>query len=182
MKNFNRSIAILAATAAVLALTACGTTRAPDPQEVSAKLVEKSAPDWFTNPQSNASAYQAVGDGVSASMSGAVSNARTAAFEGICQSAGAVVRSQSKQFRMDTERSSGQVNTTATRNFCPDVDVSGAVVEKQHIVRDGSRFRAFVLVSLNKGVNAAKGIKSVADAEFKDLDRVNDEYQKNKKQ
>ena len=182
MTKFNRSIVAITVATAAIALAACSTTKAPDPQEVSAKLVEKVAPDWFTAPPANNSAYQAVGDGVSASISGAVANARTSAFEGICQSAGGVVRSQSKQFRVDTDRSSSQVNTTATRNFCPDVDVSGAVVEKQHIVRDGARFRAFVLVSLDRGVSLTRGVRTQADAEFRELDQVNSEYQQNKKQ
>lgn len=161
-------------------LVGCGTTTRTDPQETSAKLVEKETPAWFFKPETNPSNYQAVGDGVSASMSGALSNARTAAFEGLCQSAGSVVRSQSKQFRQDTAQSSQQVNTTATRNFCPDLDVAGATVEKQHIIRDGSRFRAFVLVSLSKGAVGSRDFKATSEAEFKELDRINSEYQNNK--
>ena len=84
---------------------------------IETKLIEKETPAWFLKPETNSSNHQAVGDGVSASMSGALSNARTAAFEGLCQSAGSVVRSQSKQFRQDTAQSSQQVNITATRNF-----------------------------------------------------------------
>ena len=84
-------------------------------------------------------------------MSGALSNARANAFEGICQSAGGTVRSQTKIFRQDTESASTSLSTTAIRNLCPDVDVTGAVVEKRKIMQDGARFRAFVLVALPVG-------------------------------
>ncbi len=162
------------------ALVGCGTAARTDPQETSAKLTEKETPAWFLKPETNLSSYKAVGDGVSASMSGALSNARTAAFEGLCQSAGSVVRSQSKQFRQDTAQSSQQINTTATRNFCPDLDVAGATVEKQHVIRDGYRFRAFVLVSLSKSATSSRDYKTTSEAEFKELDRMNEEYKNNK--
>lgn len=175
-----RKIAILSIIVAAAALAACSSTpkEGPDRQEASAKLVEKNIPDWFNTPSESSSAYKAVGDGVSGSLSGALSNARTAAFEGICQSAGSMVRSQNKQFRQDTGSASTSVNTSVTRNFCPDVDVSGAVVEKQQIFRDGSRFRAFVLVRLDKGASSAKAVNATADKEFKELDKLNAEFKK----
>ena len=144
-------------------------------------MVEKNTPEWFLTAQQSPNAYKSVGDGASSSMSGALSNARTAAFEGICQSAGSIVRSQNKQFRQDTESNSTAMTTSVTRNFCPDVDVSGAVVEKQHIARDGARFRAWVLVSLDKGAANNKHVRSTAAQEFKELDQINEDYQAQKR-
>jgi hypothetical protein len=108
-------------------------------------------PDWFVEVPKSSDTIYSVGDGVSSSMSGALGNARANAFEGICQSAGGTVRSQTKIFRQDTESSSTSLSTTAIRNLCPDVDVTGAVVEKRKVIQDGARFRAFVLVALPMG-------------------------------
>lgn len=175
-----RTFAIMSAIVAAAALTACSSTPKDgnERQVASAKLVEKNTPDWFTEVPVSNSAYKAVGDGVSSSMSGALSNARTAAFEGICQSAGSVVRSQNKQFRQDGESASSSVNTSVTRNFCPDVDVSGSVIERQQIFRDGARFRAFVLVSLDKNAAANKSVRATAAKEFNELDRLNSEFKR----
>jgi len=152
----------------VTLLAACGTVQPQTPvapaqalnpqpvpmiskQEVSAQRAMDAIPDWFTDVPKSADTIYSVGDGVSGSMSGALTNARANAFEGICQSAGGTVRSQTKIFRQDTDSSSTSMSTTAIRNLCPDVDVTGAVVEKRKIIQDGSRFRAYVLVALPMG-------------------------------
>jgi hypothetical protein len=121
------------------------------PQVVSVQRAVDAVPEWFVEVPKSADTIYSVGDGVSSSMSGALSNARANAFEGICQSAGGTVRSQTKIFRQDTESASTSLSTTAIRNLCPDVDVTGAVVEKRKIMQDGARFRAFVLVALPVG-------------------------------
>ena len=127
-------------------------TMAPvSPQVVSVQRAVDAVPEWFVEVPKSADTIYSVGDGVSSSMSGALSNARANAFEGICQSAGGTVRSQTKIFRQDTESASTSLSTTAIRNLCPDVDVTGAVVEKRKIMQDGARFRAFVLVALPVG-------------------------------
>jgi hypothetical protein len=108
-------------------------------------------PDWFVDVPKSTDTIYSVGDGVSSSMSGALGNARANAFEGICQTAGGTVRSQTKIYRQDTETNSTSLSTTAIRNLCPDVDVTGAVVEKRRVIQDGARFRAFVLVALPMG-------------------------------
>jgi hypothetical protein len=142
-------------------------------------------PDWFVEVPKNPNTIYAVGDGVSGSISGALGNARANAFEGICQSAGGQVRSQTKVFRTDTERASTSISTTAIRNLCPDVDVTGATVEKRKIVRDGDRYRAYVLVSLPMGeANVLSRTKQAdkmqekalgtREQEFKELDRLVD--------
>lgn len=161
----------------VAALAACSSAPVSK-QEASAKFVEKEVPSWFMQAASTSNAYKSAGDGVSGSLSGALGNARANALEGICQAAGGTVRSQTKVFRQDTESNSQSISTTAIRNFCPDVDVSGAVIEKQHVVRDGERFRAFVLVSLDKGAAAEKAVRTNAAAEFKELDKLNADHQK----
>lgn len=154
-------------------------------QELSAQRAIEAVPDWFIDVPKSTDTIYSVGDGVSGSLSGALTNARANAFEGICQSAGGTVRSQTKIFRQDTESSSNSMSTTAIRNLCPDVDVTGAVVEKRKVIQDGSRFRAFVLVALpvgDKNVLARtkqadkmqdRAMQSSGDA-FKELDQLVD--------
>ena len=153
------------------------------PQEASAQRVIDNVPEWFVDVPKKDNAIYAVGDGVSGSLSGAIGNARANAFEGICQAAGGKVRSQTKVFRQDTEQSSVSVTTTAIRNICPDVDVTGATVEKRSVIRDGNRFRAYVLVALPTGeANTLARTKQAdriteraldaRDREFKELDQV----------
>jgi len=121
------------------------------PQVASVQRAMDAIPDWFVDVPKSTDTIYSVGDGVSSSMSGALGNARANAFEGICQSAGGTVRSQTKIYRQDTETNSTSLSTTAIRNLCPDVDVTGAVVEKRKVIQDGARFRAFVLVALPMG-------------------------------
>lgn len=155
-------------------------------QEQAVRQTINQIPDWFVDVPKVDNAIHAVGDGVSGSVSGAIAQARANAFEGICQAAGGRVRSQTKIFRQDTEKSSTSYSTTAIRNICPDVDVTGATVEKRKIVQDGGRYRAFVLVSLPTGdANTLARTKQSdkmdelsitnKDKEFKELDRIVDE-------
>ena len=140
-------------------------------------------PKWFVEVPRVENTIHAVGDGVSGSISGAIAQARGNAFEGICQAAGGRVRSQTKVFRQDTEKSSTSVTTTAIRNLCPDVDVTGAVVENRKVVQDGNRFRAYLLVALPVGeanvlarTKQADKMQELAignkEHEFKELDRL----------
>lgn len=175
------SVRLALSAVLVATLAACSSTPPVSQQEQSAKLVEKVVPEWFLNASSTPTAYKSAGDGVSGSISGAIGNARANAFEGICQAAGGTVRSQTKIFRQDTESKSTSMSTTAIRNFCPDVDVSGASIEKQQVVRDGERFRAFVLVSLDKGAASDKHVRTTAAQEFKELDKLNAEVQSQKR-
>jgi hypothetical protein len=177
-------------------MTACSTTPPPapvavapvravatNPQEASAQRVIDAVPEWFLNVPKKSDTIYAVGDGFSGSLSGALGNARANAFEGICQSAGGTVRSQTKIFRQDTEQSSTSISTTAIRNLCADIDVSGANVEKREVIRDGNRFHAYVLVAFPLGetntiarTKQADKLASQAlgarEREFKELDRV----------
>lgn len=121
------------------------------PQEQAVRQTINQIPDWFVDVPKVEDTIHAVGDGVSGSVSGAIAQARANAFEGICQAAGGKVSSQTKIFRQDTEKSSTSYSTTAIRNLCPSVDVTGATVEKRKIVQDGNRYRAFVLVALPVG-------------------------------
>jgi hypothetical protein len=188
----------IASIALLAALTACSTTQpvaqtpmpAPKPVyanagEAAAQNVIDNVPEWFVDVPKKDSVIYAVGDGVSGSLSGAIGNARANAFEGICQAAGGRVRSQTKVYRQDTEASSTSVTTTAIRNVCPDVDVTGANVEKRHVIRDGNRFRAYVLVALPVGeANKLARQKQMdklqeramanRDREFKELDNLVD--------
>jgi hypothetical protein len=121
------------------------------PAEAAVVRTISQIPDWFVDIPKVENTIHAVGDGVSGSVSGAIAQARANAFEGICQAAGGKVSSQTKIFRQDTEKSSTSYSTTAIRNLCPSVDVTGATVEKRKIIQDGSRYRAFVLVALPVG-------------------------------
>jgi hypothetical protein len=181
-----KKVALVLAVGAVL--TACGTT-GPQPtaqQKFEVQRAQTSIgniPEWFTDIPKDDGAIYATGDAVSSSASGALSVARANAFEGICQTAGGKVRSQTKVYRVDTEKSSTSTSTTAIRNFCPDVDVTGATVTKSSFVQEGGRIRAFVMVKLPIGDNnvlartkqrdqlerqAVGGMKQ----EFKELDEI----------
>jgi hypothetical protein len=181
-------------------LSACSTTRtqtvattAPgqpvlvatpvNAQETSAKRTVDAIPEWFIEVPRVDGVIHSVGDGVSGSLAGALSNARANAYEGICQSAGGTVRSQTKVYRQDSDTASTSMTTTAIRNLCPDVDVTGATVEKRKIIQDGSRFRAYVLVSLPMGeknvLARTKQANKIAERaagnatrEFKELDEL----------
>jgi len=120
-------------------------------REKSADRVIDGAPDWFTKPPVSKDAVYAVGDSYGGTLSGAIGNARANAFEGICQAAGGTVRSQTKVYRQDTQDASTGLTTTAIRNMCPDVDVTGADVSKHKIIRVGDRFHAYVLVAMPLG-------------------------------
>lgn len=168
-------------------LTACASGPQPTAQQKveieRAKVSVSNIPDWFADLPKEDNAIYATGDAVSSSASGALSTARANAFEGICQSAGGKVRSQTKVYRVDTEKSSTSTSTTAIRNFCPDVDVTGAQVAKTAFVQEGGRIRAFVLVKLPTGdANTLartkhrerlerQAVGNMKD-EFKELDRV----------
>jgi hypothetical protein len=180
----------------VAGLAACSTAQqtpvamqpAPQPVPVAGQPMQQSMsaiPDWFTEHPKSDDAIYSVGDGVSSSVSGALGNARANAFEGICQGAGGTVRSQTKIFRQDTETGSTSMSTTAIRNFCADVSVAGAHVEKSKVIVENGRYHAFVLVSLplgDKNVITRKkqvqaddvAVKTNAQKEFKELDDLND--------
>jgi hypothetical protein len=168
-------------------VSACSTT---GPQTTQEKIQSKRAqayvnniPSWFTDVPKADDAIYAVGDAISGSASGALSTARANAFEGICQTAGGKVRSQSKVYRVDTERSSTSTSTTAIRNFCPDVDVTGATVTKTEFIQENGRVRAFVQVKLPIGESNVLARTKHRDQlerqavgnmkeEFKELDRI----------
>lgn len=120
-------------------------------REKAADRVIDSAPDWFTKPPVSKDAVYAVGDSYGGTLSGAISNARANAFEGICQASGGTVRSQTKVYRQDTQDASTGLTTTAIRNMCPDVDVTGAEVNNHKVIRVGDRFHAYVLVAMPLG-------------------------------
>ena len=168
-------------------LTACASGPQPTAQQKvevdRARTSVSNIPDWFVEVPKADDAIYAVGDAVSSSASGALSTARANAFEGICQTAGGKVRSQTKVYRVDTEKSSTSTSTTAIRNFCPDVDVTGATVTKTAFVQEGGRIRAFVQVKLPTGdantlartkhreALERKAVGNMRD-EFKELDRI----------
>ena len=168
-------------------VSACSTTGPQTAQQkIQAQRAQASVdniPSWFTEVPKADDAIYAVGDAVSGSASGAMSTARANAFEGICQTAGGKVRSQTKVYRVDTEKSSTSTSTTAIRNFCPDVDVTGATVTKTAFVQEGGRIRAFVQVKLPIGESNVlattkhrnqlerQAVGNMKE-EFKELDRI----------
>lgn len=178
----------------VAGLAACASSTPPANQvipqnvQVTAQTNQasmSSVPDWFMQIPKSEDHLYSVGDGVSSSVSGALGNARANAFEGICQGAGGTVRSQTKIFRQDTENGSTSMSTTAIRNFCADVSVAGAFVEKSNIVVENGRYHAYVLVGLPLGdknkvtrtqrnKSADTEVKTNAEREFKELDQLNE--------
>lgn len=150
---------VILAGAVLAVLAGCSTTdkyekRAEvdrERREKAADRVIDGAPDWFSKPPTSKEAIYAVGDSYGGTLSGALSNARANAFEGICQASGGTVRSQTKVYRQDTQDASTGLTTTAIRNMCPDVDVTGAEVDKHKVIRVGDRFHAYVLVAMPLG-------------------------------
>ena len=150
-------------------------------------------PDWVTDVPKSDDYIYAVGDGMSGSVSGALGNARTNAYEGICQASGGTVRSQSKAYRNDTESESTRSNVTVIRNFCADTSVAGASVVKSKILVENNRYHAYVLVALPLGDKnvvtradraraASAETKSNATKEFKEMDEVVDKHLQKKNQ
>lgn len=183
---------LILVTAIGAVLAGCSTTdvyekraeAARERQEAAVDRAIDQAPKWMTELPKSKDAVFAAGTAVSGDYNMAVGIARTNAFEGICMAAGGKVKSQTKVFRTDTERSSTQLNTTAIKSMCPNVDITGAEIAKDGIkvIRDGTRFRAYVLVALPMGdANTLATTKEAnrqarravgqRDAEFRELDQ-----------
>lgn len=180
---------LILVTAVGAILTGCGTTdiyekRAEAARERQERAVERTldkAPKWMTELPKSKDAVYASGTAASGDYNMALGIARTNAFEGICMAAGGKVKSQTKVFRTDTERTSSQLNTTAIKSMCPSVDITGAEVTETKMIQEGTRFRAYVLVALPMGeANTLATTKEAnrqarmaitrRDAEFKELD------------
>lgn len=183
---------LILVTAIGAVLAGCSTTdiyekraeAARERQEAAVDRAIDQAPKWMAELPKSKDAVFASGTAVSGDYNMAVGIARTNAFEGICMAAGGKVKSQTKVFRTDTERSSTQLNTTAIKSMCPNVDITGAEIAKDGIkvIRDGTRFRAYVLVALPMGEantlattkeanRQARRAVNQRDAEFRELDQ-----------
>ena len=80
------------------------------------------------------------------------------------------------------------MSTTAIRNLCADVSVAGAQVTQSQVVVENNRYHAFVMVALPLGEKNAItrkkqadladiNVKSKAEHEFHELDKLNDQEQ-----
>jgi hypothetical protein len=139
-------------------------------------------PDWMTEPPKNSnSVVYASGTASSGDFNMAMGVARTNAFEGICMAAGGAVKSQTKVYRNDSDRSTTSLNTTAIKSICPSVDITGAEVVESKVVAEYGRYRAYILAALPIGeANVLKTTKvgdhlsklsiTSRSAEFKELD------------
>jgi len=181
---------LLSIVAVALTMTACSSNKDPyeqrmasqrEREEKRAEQTIDNAPSWMTKVPKSSDAVYASGTASSGDYSMAKDIAETNAFRGICMAAGGTVRSQTKVFRADTESQSVSVNTTAIKSMCPDVDISGADVKEVKMVREGNRFRAYVLVALPLGeanvISTQKEQRRLmrsaaarAEREFKELD------------
>jgi hypothetical protein len=144
------------------------------------------APDWMTElPENSNSVVYASGTASSGDFNMAMGVARTNAFEGICMAAGGAVKSQTKVYRNDTQKSTSSMNTTAIKSICPSVDITGAEIVESKIVPEYGMFRAYVLAALPIGeANVLKTTKvnnhlsklsiQSRSAEFKELDKESD--------
>tara|TARA_B110000240_G_C13401868_1_gene411353 strand:+ start:410 stop:1021 length:612 start_codon:yes stop_codon:yes gene_type:complete len=171
-------------------LGACSTQnsfekRAERQMELKQERVESAldeAPDWMTEPPKNSnSVVYASGTASSGDFNMAMGVARTNAFEGICMAAGGAVKSQTKVYRNDSDRSTTSLNTTAIKSICPSVDITGAEVVESKVVAEYGRYRAYILAALPIGeANVLKTTKvgdhlsklsiTSRSAEFKELD------------
>jgi hypothetical protein len=182
---------LILVTAIGAVLTGCGTTdiyekraeAARERQERAVDRVLDQAPKWMAELPKSKDAVYASGTAASGDYNMALGVARTNAFEGICMAAGGEVKSQTKVFRTDTERTSTQLNTTAIKSMCPSVDITGAEVKDSKMIREGTRFRAYVLVALPMGEantlattkeanRQARRAVGQRDAEFRELDTL----------
>jgi len=157
--------------------------RAMERQQEKVESALDEAPDWMTEPPKNSnSVVYASGTAASGDFNMALGVARTNAFEGICMAAGGAVKSQTKVYRNDTQKSSSRLNTTAIRSICPTVDITGAEVVESKVVPEYGMFRAYILAALPLGeanqlkrnkVNDHLSKLSITNRakEFKELDR-----------
>ncbi len=128
--------------------------RAKMEQEHSEKLSIKTVndmPSWMvTLPQSGSAIFEN-GTAVSSDLAMADLKAKTIAYSKICMTAGGVVSSQVKIYRLDGDTSSSEHSEMATRSACPGVDISGVETVSVKHISEGSRYRSYVLVSLPTG-------------------------------
>lgn len=143
-------------------LTACGSTKpsggidnraavlqAQQTQNVNSALDQ--APAWMTKVPKSDNAIYAVGTSVSSDFSMADLKAKTLAYAKVCTAAGGMIRSQTKIYQRDTETGSSESSEVAIRSMCADVDISGVETVDVKRVREGTRFRVYVLVALPHG-------------------------------
>jgi hypothetical protein len=151
----------LAVLPLVMALAACGSLssdpyekraeRERDRQQAQVQRALDQAPDWMRKlPKSDSAVYEN-GTAVSTDMGMSVNKAKTVAFGKLCMAAGGRVDQQSKLFISDRENTSTEISDLAIRSFCPGVDISGAEMVETHMIADGTRFRAYVLIALPTG-------------------------------
>lgn len=141
-------------------LAACGTTRDPyerradNERERQEKYVERSldnAPKWmFTVPTSNSAVYSN-GTNTSGSWEMAMHKAKADAYGKICMAAGGTASQRTKIYRADTGNSSTELSEMVIRTACKEVDITGVEVSDSKIVREGTQYRAYVLIVLPTG-------------------------------
>jgi hypothetical protein len=142
-------------------LAACGTTRDAYERRADAeretrmatqeKILDKT-PEWFNKlPSSNSAVYES-GFGSSFNLSDADKYAKNDAYGKICMTAGGKTSSQTKTYSSESESSRSQTNETATKSFCPGVDMTG--IEQREIKRfitPNGKINTYVLVALPTG-------------------------------
>ena len=150
----------LLSIAAVIALTACGSTKTANvdnyqqrgdaertAQIQAAQQAVAKAPDWMSKlPKSRDAVYE---NGTASSTDFAMADmmAKTIAYTKICTAAGGTVRQQTKMY--GTQDSVSMEMTV--RSMCKDVDITGVETVEMVHVAEGNKVRTYALVALPIG-------------------------------
>jgi hypothetical protein len=193
MKNF-----ILLAVVAIL--SACSSApketyerRAYDERQertVAAQKAVDEMPSWFKEPPTSKDAVFAVGEGSGTTINWAITKAKQAAYGEICMASGGKVDQQTKLFRSEVGTQYAENSNSATRSFCPGVDITGVeTVNKFNsepgtkVIANGTGFRAYVLVALPTGtanqlqqrkdkLEAGRQASRQSEAAFREMDKA----------
>lgn len=153
---------------------------------ITGKAVGRTVPDWYVNPPRDDKTVVATGSATSADMQLALTKAQTVARATLAEQVQATYSILTRQFAEEVGRdSTGQLLEQFTRT------VQGTVREtlvntapgRQYLQEEPAGYRAFVLVSVDKGDVAARLLREIkanealytrlrATQAFKDLERA----------
>ena len=120
-------------------------------QEKKVEVALDNMPKWMSAvPTSNSAIYES-GTATSADLSMADLKAKSDAYGKICMLIGGTATQRTKIYRRDTEAASLESSEMALRTGCREVDLTGIEVHETKRVREGTRFRTYVLVALPIG-------------------------------
>jgi hypothetical protein len=130
------------------------TKRAEIERERQEQYVERAidkAPKWMSVLPASDSAIYESGTGISGDFSMADIKAKADAYGKICMVIGGTASQRTKIFKRDTNRTSTENTEMAMRTQCKEIDLSGVEVRELKRVKEGGRYRTYVLVALPLG-------------------------------